>query len=77
METKNPYRKRSASPSPCCRSGKCQDCLENDRWDRVFQQNSADPHYYNRRQVLWPVTPLASSCSISYRAVSESAVSEA
>jgi hypothetical protein len=25
----------------------------------LFQQNFADPHYYRRRQVLWPVTPLA------------------
>jgi hypothetical protein len=59
METKNPARKRSASPGPCCRSGKCQNCLESIRWDRLFEQNFADPYYYRRRQVLWPVTPLA------------------
>jgi hypothetical protein len=32
--------------------------MEDIRWDRVFQRN-IDPHYYNRRQVLWPATPLA------------------
>jgi hypothetical protein len=61
MQTKNPGTRRSASPSPCCRSGKCPDCIENVRWDRVFRQNCADPYYYSRRQALWPVTPLAGS----------------
>jgi hypothetical protein len=59
MQTKNPGSKRAATPGPCCRSGKCQACLEEVRWDRLFKQNSADPYYYSRRQVLWPVTPLA------------------
>jgi hypothetical protein len=77
METKNPGRKRSASPSPCCRSGKCQACLENVRWDRLFQQNSVDPWYYSRRQVLWPVTPLAGLFVQERRAASESAAREA
>ena len=60
METTNSGRKRSGLPAPCCRSGKCQDCLEDLRWDRLFRQNYADPYYYSRRQVVWPVTPLAS-----------------
>jgi hypothetical protein len=42
-------------PGPCCRSGKCPECLEEARWDRVFQRN-IDPGYYDRRQVLWPAT---------------------
>jgi hypothetical protein len=61
MEPKTSARKRSGSPDPCCRSGKCQSCVENIRWDRVFQQNFADPYYYSRRPVIWPVKPLATS----------------
>jgi hypothetical protein len=61
MQTKNPGRKLSASPSPCCRSGKCRECLESVRWDRLFQQNFVDPYYYSRRPVVWPITPLASA----------------
>lgn len=63
METMNSDRKRAGSPSPCCRSGKCQNCLEDVRWDLLFRQNSRDPFYYSRRQILWPVTPLAGSFS--------------
>jgi hypothetical protein len=49
--------------SPCCRSGKCASCIEDARWERLFQQKLADPHYYSRRQNLWSVSPLAECCS--------------
>lgn len=61
MQTKTSVSRRPGSPIPCCRSGKCPDCAENARWDRLFQQNAVDPYYYSRRQVLWRDTPLASS----------------
>jgi hypothetical protein len=47
------------SKSPCCRSGKCSSCIEEARWERLFRQRFADPHYYSRRQNLWSVSPLA------------------
>jgi hypothetical protein len=29
-----------------CRCGLCGDCIENARWERVFQAKFADPNYY-------------------------------
>lgn len=29
-----------------CRCGQCGDCLENARWERVYQAKFADPDYY-------------------------------
>jgi hypothetical protein len=29
-----------------CHCGYCGDCLENARWERVFQAKFADPDYY-------------------------------
>ena len=29
-----------------CQCGKCRNCVENARWERVFNQKFADPDYY-------------------------------
>ena len=29
-----------------CTCGKCKTCLDNARWELVFQQKFADPYYY-------------------------------
>jgi hypothetical protein len=33
-----------------CTCGKCRTCLENARWESVFQQKFADPSYYTLRE---------------------------
>ena len=38
-----------------CRCGRCPQCLDNARWDRIFAEKFADPDYYAR-----PVTHVAS-----------------
>jgi hypothetical protein len=30
-----------------CTCGKCRVCLDNARWEMVFQQKFADPYYYS------------------------------
>jgi hypothetical protein len=42
-----------------CRCGKCQQCADNARWERIFQEKFSDPDYYNWRGVQH-VSPLAS-----------------
>ena len=34
-----PARKR-------CECGRCAPCIENARWERIFQEKFADPNYY-------------------------------
>ena len=36
-----PRRKRSM-----CKCGQCKMCIENARWDRIFNEKFADPNYY-------------------------------
>jgi hypothetical protein len=31
-----------------CRCGRCQQCLDDARWERIFAAKFADPTYYNR-----------------------------
>lgn len=31
-----------------CQCGKCVQCLENARWERIFAEKFADPTYYTR-----------------------------
>ena len=33
-------------PRRHCTCGKCRNCLDNARWEMVFQQKFADPYYY-------------------------------
>ena len=34
-----------------CQCGACPKCLENARWDRIFNEKFADPNYYKRQPV--------------------------
>jgi len=34
-----------------CHCGVCGECVENARWERVFQEKFADPDYYRDRQI--------------------------
>jgi hypothetical protein len=34
-----------------CKCGTCAFCLDNARWDRIFQEKFADPDYYSRPEV--------------------------
>ena len=34
-----------------CQCGKCSQCLENARWERIFKEKFVDADYYTRRQV--------------------------
>jgi hypothetical protein len=42
-----------------CRCGRCPQCVDNARWDRIFAEKFADPDYYARR-VTWVASPLTS-----------------
>ncbi|MEI9977236.1 MAG: hypothetical protein WDO73_37390 [Ignavibacteriota bacterium] len=33
-----------------CKCGVCRTCLENARWESVFQKKFADPYYYSLRE---------------------------
>lgn len=37
----------SKSVSRRCRCGVCETCVENARWERIFQEKFADPTYYD------------------------------
>jgi hypothetical protein len=44
----------SLAPTRCpkvrrCRCGMCQRCVEEARWDRIFNERFADPNYYTNR----------------------------
>ena len=32
-----------------CQCGKCPRCLDNARWERIYQEKFADPDYYTPR----------------------------
>ena|ERR1700761_1516929 len=34
---------------PGCRCGSCSTCLDDARWDRIFNEKFADPTYYKGR----------------------------
>jgi hypothetical protein len=42
-----------------CQCGRCQQCLDNARWERIFAEKFADPNYYTRRVVRY-TSPLTS-----------------
>ncbi len=48
-----------------CRCGTCQRCVEEARWDRIFNERFADPNYYKNR-----TTTFGSSLGWLSRAVS-------
>ena len=39
------------APAPVCRCGKCRQCVEEARWERIFTEKFADPEYYGQRPV--------------------------
>jgi len=41
---------RSSRPRRC-ECGSCAFCIENARWDRIFNEKFADPDYYSRRKI--------------------------
>ncbi len=41
-----------------CHCGKCPTCMENARWERIFNEKFADPTYYTTRLVRFD-SPLA------------------
>jgi len=34
-----------------CQCGHCATCVDNARWERIFQEKFADPTYYERRTI--------------------------
>ena len=44
-QPKLPKVNRTRKPA-CCRCGKCTRCLDDARWELIFQQKFADPTYY-------------------------------
>ncbi len=53
---KSPDRSHKNGP---CQCGRCAECRENARWERIFAEKFADPDYYTR--CVAPITsPLAS-----------------
>lgn len=42
-----------------CKCGQCQQCLDNERWERIFAEKFADPDYYTRA-VTHIASPLTS-----------------
>ncbi len=34
-------------PRRRCQCGQCKSCLENARWERIFNEKFADPNYYS------------------------------
>ena len=42
-----------------CQCGRCRECVDNARWERIFAEKFADPNYYNRLEVR-AESPLAS-----------------
>ena len=42
-----------------CKCGRCPQCLDDARWERIFAEKFADPDYYARR-LTWIASPLTS-----------------
>ena len=38
----------SKAKSRRCNCGKCAPCIDNARWERIFNEKFADPSYYTR-----------------------------
>jgi hypothetical protein len=69
MDTENREKKRT-NPQPNCLCRRCDTCIENARWDRIFREELADPSCYSRHQAgnslpmaarLTPWEPVAGS----------------
>jgi hypothetical protein len=54
------YRPASSAMVPRrCTCGGCFECIDNARWERIFQAKFADPDYYNRGINLRQSSPLS------------------
>ncbi len=42
-----------------CHCGRCAECVDNARWDRIFNEKFADPDYYAPRYVRYS-SPISS-----------------
>ncbi len=58
-----PHRRFDGSRRPC-KCGTCKTCLENARWERIFEERFNDPEYYNRDRKQ---SPFGSSLGLERR----------
>jgi hypothetical protein len=66
-ENKKParVRRRVTAPAqyrprmPGCKCGKCAQCIENERWERIFAEKFEDKDYY-KQPLLKMTSPLES-----------------
>ena len=49
VDTAPPKRRMTSSERSRCACGRCQQCADNARWERIFNERFADPDYYNAR----------------------------
>jgi hypothetical protein len=49
MNSQNSGRKNGNSRQGC-RCRQCDACIDNARWERIFQEKFADPLYYSKKQ---------------------------
>lgn len=52
----NPIRSSAASARQRCRCGHCAYCIDNARWERIFEEKFADPGYYDRLDIRYNST---------------------
>jgi hypothetical protein len=45
-----PTQPRPIRGKPRCKCGLCLKCVEEARWERIFQEKFADPDYYKPRE---------------------------
>jgi len=51
FDAEEPKGRLCMRPRAHCHCGRCTQCLENARWERIFTEKFADPEYYTRRLV--------------------------
>ena len=60
-EPEPPRRIVKARRGPArCQCGQCRTCLENARWERIFQEKFASPDYYRHEIRIRHSSPLSS-----------------
>jgi hypothetical protein len=55
-----PRQAKHRGAPPRCHCGQCPTCVQNARWERIFQEHFADPDYYAPR-------PVRHTSSLDYR----------
>jgi len=52
IEMRRDGARRSRKDNPqACDCGQCGRCLENARWERIYQQRFLDPEYYAKTRI--------------------------